>query len=102
MSEYRFMRYFGTNFYDAETVSKDYPSIDPEKVKSVLGVLETVVDYIITKDFFKVKDLDFLKKEDIACSLIHSIVGGQPQKSHWDYRPEDVSLLYSTILHNSY
>jgi hypothetical protein len=68
------MRYFGTNFYDAETVSKDYPSIDPEKIKSVLSVLETVVDYTITKDFFKVKDLDFLKKEDIACRILHTHV----------------------------
>ena len=92
------MRYLGTNFLDPDVISKDYPTIGFDKISRTLELLETIVDHIITKDFFNINHKEFLKKEDIACSFIHSIIGGSPQKSHWDYRPEDVNHLVYFII----
>ena len=103
MSIWRFMNYLGIAFHDAEAIAKEFPDVTVENIRDAVSLLEDMVDFITAKDFFKVVDTtrvtrEYLKKEDIAASLIHSLVGGPPQITHWDYRPENVESIISINL----
>jgi len=92
------MNYLGTGFHDAEAIAKKFSELTIEKIRDAVSLLEDMVEFITAKDFFKVVDTtgvicEYLEKDDIAASLIHSLVGGPPQKTHWDYSPKQVGSI---------